>query len=332
MSYRPRMITNKLGVGLDAAIDWVTTDDGAQLRVATAGAADAPTIVLSHGWACSIEYWRPQIEALSREFRVVAYDQRGHGRSSRGRRSLDSDTLADDFAQIIDHTVGPERAVSVGHSMGGITIQAWWQRHPEQAARTGAANVLANTTWGGLARGTRVIPLLNGYVPVPVRLGKLALGTPIRIPQGRLVRGGVRWRTMNRRNATKEQAAFVADIVRHCNPAVRADTALALVDLDLGPAAAESITALTTVIVGRVDKLTPAWMGRSIADALERTGHLDHLIELDTGHAGNIEMPDVFNRIVTGVTRGAATPPGSIPVGPGSSDIRRESPTSAPDR
>lgn len=277
----------------------VTTEDGARLRVQTFGASDAPTIVLSHGWACRIEYWKPQIDALASSYRVIAYDQRGHGHSSGGRTPLTADVLADDFAAVIDHVVGGGRAVTVGHSMGGITLMAWWHRHPEQAARTSAATVLANTTTGGLARGTRIFPLLNGVVPAPVALGKLVLGTPIRIPRGPVVREAVRQRTMNPRTATRAQAAFVADIVRRCDPVTRAGAAAALIDLDLGAAAVRSVASPTTVTIGRVDKLTPPWMGRAIAKTLDDTGHLEHLIELDTGHAGNVEMASVFNTIVS---------------------------------
>jgi pimeloyl-ACP methyl ester carboxylesterase len=274
--------------------EWVRTDDGARLRVQRFGLPDRPTIVLSHGWACRLEYWQPQIDYLARRFHIVAYDQRGHGESTRGRRPTDTDVLADDLAQVFESVISTS-AVAVGHSMGGIAVQAWWQRHPEQAAAKTSAAVLANTTWGGLVRGIRAVPLMNGRIPAPEYLGRKVFGLPIKLPDSRLTREVVRWRVMNPRHTTKDQAAFVTRIVTTCNPHVRAHTALALADVALGPDAAGAIGVPTSVIVGRVDKITPAWMGRDIASEVERHGHLERLVELDTGHTSNIEAPDVVN-------------------------------------
>ncbi len=286
----------------DRAVRWIDTEDGARLHVCEFGPREAPTVVLAHGWACRIEYWRPQIEDLARDHRVIAYDQRGHGRSTTGTRQVDADVLADDLAAVVE-AAGDSHAVVVGHSMGGIAVQAWWSRHPVQAARVSGGALLANTTWGDIARGTRVLPLLNGRVPAPQWLGRLVLGAALPLPGGPLLRVAVRHRTMNPRHATRAQARFVADVVRACDPEVRARTALALADVDLGPEAARAITVPTTVIIGRADRLTPASMGRDIAGELERTGRLSRLVELDTGHSANVEMPHAFTAEIRRLVR-----------------------------
>ena len=112
---------------------------------------------------------------------MIAYDQRGHGRSTTGTRQVDADVLADDLAAVVE-AAGDSHAVVVGHSMGGIAVQAWWSRHPVQAARVSGGALLANTTWGDIARGTRVLPLLNGRVPAPQWLGRLVLGADGPLP------------------------------------------------------------------------------------------------------------------------------------------------------
>ena len=62
--------------------------------------------------------WSYQMQALGdRGFRCIAYDRRGHGRSTIARDGYDLDTLAEDLAAVID-TVGVERVTLVGHSMG----------------------------------------------------------------------------------------------------------------------------------------------------------------------------------------------------------------------
>lgn len=57
--------------------------DGTELQVEIHGNPNGPTVVFSHGWTCSIRFWWPVIAELGAEYRLVAYDQRGHGGSDR---------------------------------------------------------------------------------------------------------------------------------------------------------------------------------------------------------------------------------------------------------
>lgn len=70
--------------------------DGARLHVEVHGDEDAPAVVLAHGWTCSTAFWAAQIRALAATHRVIAYDQRGHGRSPAGR-AHSTTALADDW-------------------------------------------------------------------------------------------------------------------------------------------------------------------------------------------------------------------------------------------
>jgi aminoacrylate hydrolase len=77
------------------------------------------TLLLSSGLGGSCDYWAPQIEALSKRFRVVTYDHAGCGRSSRGvgRRSVT------DFAldmQAVIAASGTKEAHIMGHAVGGM--------------------------------------------------------------------------------------------------------------------------------------------------------------------------------------------------------------------
>ena len=58
--------------------------DGARIHVEVHGAEHAPAVVLVHGWTCSTAFWAAQIRALAGAYRVIAYDQRGHGRNPQG--------------------------------------------------------------------------------------------------------------------------------------------------------------------------------------------------------------------------------------------------------
>ncbi|MFF7793707.1 SDR family oxidoreductase [Streptomyces sp. NPDC007991] len=97
-----------------------------ELCVAEAGDPRRPTVVLVHGYPDSKEVWSEVAARLAGHFHVVAYDVRGHGRSTaprplRGGFTLEK--LTDDFLAVAD-AVSPDRPVHlVGHDWG--SVQAW---------------------------------------------------------------------------------------------------------------------------------------------------------------------------------------------------------------
>ncbi|WP_344135432.1 alpha/beta hydrolase [Saccharopolyspora halophila] len=111
----------------------VTASDGVPLHVEVDGDPVAPvTAVLCHGYLADHNVWHFQRSSLARHARVVAYDHRGHGRSAlSGTHGLDLDQLADDLAAVLDQAVPEGPVVLVGHSMGGMTIMALAEQHPE---------------------------------------------------------------------------------------------------------------------------------------------------------------------------------------------------------
>jgi 3-oxoadipate enol-lactonase len=95
-----------------------------------AGPSRAPTLLLLHGWtANSAVNWFPSYGPLSRRFRVVAMDHRGHGRGIRSTRRFRLEDCADDAAALAE-VLGIECLIPVGYSMGGPIAQLLWQRHP----------------------------------------------------------------------------------------------------------------------------------------------------------------------------------------------------------
>src|ERR1700676_2448666 len=72
-----------------------------------------------HGWTCNHNFFAPQIEYFSRFHRVIAADLCGHGASDAPQRKYTVPEFADDLAWLCGE-LGVERAVLVGHSMGGL--------------------------------------------------------------------------------------------------------------------------------------------------------------------------------------------------------------------
>jgi pimeloyl-ACP methyl ester carboxylesterase len=95
------------------------TDDGAGVRI----------ILLVHGLSCDSDDWVWQIGALTKNYRVVAVDLRGHGRSSAPESGYTPEILADDLARFLGQ-LGVAGVVAVGHSLGGAVASALAVRHP----------------------------------------------------------------------------------------------------------------------------------------------------------------------------------------------------------
>lgn len=94
------------------------------------GPPGAPVVVLLHGLgATAAMNWPGTLEALGSRFRVVALDQRGHGRGIRGLLPFRLEDCADDAVGLAD-TLGIERFVAVGYSMGGPVAMLARRRHP----------------------------------------------------------------------------------------------------------------------------------------------------------------------------------------------------------
>ncbi|WP_405178470.1 alpha/beta hydrolase [Nocardia sp. NBC_01377] len=279
----------------------VTAVDGARLRVHVYGPADAPAIVLVHGWTCAIEYWNAQINAFADEYRVIAYDQRGHGESELGTADLTMDLLADDLVAVLDATLARgERAVLVGHSLGGMTLQAWAGRYPEQVAQRACAALLTNTAPGLLVGETFVVPFFNRprirlrrTFALPLVLGRYGLGMPIVFPP----LAPVKWlfaRQIMSLAARRDLVDYCMAVVRSCRASVRARFGLLLADMDLGEAA-RNLVVPTTILSGSDDFMTPPVHAERIAAMLTEVGSFVRHEVLATGHLGNVEMFERFN-------------------------------------
>ena len=105
----------------------ITTRDGAEIYFKDWGVGQP--VVFSHGWPLSADAWDNQMIFLaSRGFRCIAFDRRGHGRSSQPWHGHDMDSYADDLAELtIALDLGP--SVHVGHAIGGGEVARYVGRH-----------------------------------------------------------------------------------------------------------------------------------------------------------------------------------------------------------
>lgn len=161
----------------------VAADDGARLSCEviepTGGGAAEITVVLVHGLALDRRCWHFQRLALadteSPRTRVVLYDHRGHGRSERtDRASCTLDQLGLDLHAVLRSLVPKGPIVLVGHSMGGMTIMALANEHPDVFGDRVLGVALLSTSAGEVGSGGLTGTMLSARNPLTRGVGELA--------------------------------------------------------------------------------------------------------------------------------------------------------------
>ncbi|UFQ16167.1 MULTISPECIES: alpha/beta fold hydrolase [Streptomyces] len=262
--------------------------DGARIHVEAHGPEEAPAVVLAHGWTCSTAFWAAQIRSLSATHRVITYDQRGHGRSAAPAdpEGYSTRALADDLEAVLAATLAPgEKAVLVGHSMGGMTLMAAGGR--ETFREHAAAVLLCSTGSSSLVAESMVVPLRAGRVRTRITRSVLGSRAPLG-PVTPLSRRILKYGTMGPGSAP-DKVDVCARIVHACPTAVRHGWShvLATLELDVEVGA---LRVPTAVVAGLADRLTPVVHARRIAAALPRCVGLTELAGV--GHMTPIEAPD----------------------------------------
>jgi non-heme chloroperoxidase len=113
----------------------VTTHDGVAIFFKDWGPKDAQPIVFHHGWPLSADDWDAQmLFFLSKGYRVVAHDRRGHGRSTQVSDGHDMDHYAADSSAVVEH-LDLKNSVHVGHSTGGGQAAHYVARYGQPQGR-----------------------------------------------------------------------------------------------------------------------------------------------------------------------------------------------------
>ena len=113
----------------------ITTRDGVEIYYKDWGPKNAQPIVFHHGWPLSSDDWDTQmLYFVSKGYRVVAHDRRGHGRSAQVGDGHDMDHYAADAAAVVEH-LDLRNAVHVGHSTGGGEATRYVARHGQPQGR-----------------------------------------------------------------------------------------------------------------------------------------------------------------------------------------------------
>jgi non-heme chloroperoxidase len=142
---------------------FITTRDGTEIFYKDWGSGKP--LVFHHGWPLSADDWDVQLMYfLSKGFRVIAHDRRGHGRSSQTHDGNEMDTYAADVAALAEK-LNLREAVHIGHSTGGGEVARYVAQH------------------GGGGRVAKAV-LIGAVPPVMVKSDKNPGGLPIGVFDG----------------------------------------------------------------------------------------------------------------------------------------------------
>jgi pimeloyl-ACP methyl ester carboxylesterase len=231
--------------------------DGAELYVISRGAG--PPVVFAHGVTLSSRVWAKQFDSIPEAgFRAVAFDSRGHGESSIGDSGHSLDNLADDLRSILE-TLDLHDAILVGHSMGGMAVQAFAVRHPDVLCSRVRGLVLMSTAARNLVSDSRrirgAVERVTGLTPdFAAFMRQRNLGFLLaRVGFG------------NDPHASHVEAT--RQMLASCSRATLRDAGKALLSLDLTEDL-PSVKLPVLVVVGTADALTPPRDSRHIADML----------------------------------------------------------------
>ena len=280
------------------------TDDGVRLHVEVdepgprdPAAAPAMTVVLVHGYGLSSQSWHFQRLALRGRYRVVTYDQRGHGRSDPGpvgssritRLGADLDAVLQAHAP-----VGP--LVLLGHSMGGMTVMSLAHQRSELfGTRVHGVGLIA-TSAGDLS--TLDFGLLGGGAVARVAPNLLALlaRQPRLVLRGRRMVADVERLIVRRWSFASpvppELTRFVARIIAETSIEVVGDYLPGFTGHDEKDALRVLEGVETLVLVGDHDLMTPPRHSEAIVHALP---HSEHVVVRHAGHLVMLEHPDVVS-------------------------------------
>ena len=238
---------------------------------------EGPWLTMSHSLASNLTMWDEQAKLLSRKFKVLRYDTRGHGGSSAPPGPYTLDQLADDAKALFD-ALGIGETHWVGLSMGGMIGETFALKHPGFFQ----SMVLADTTarrppnaeqmWGeriGIAESQGMDPLVESTL--------------------------ARWFTEPFRSSRKDVMARIGGHIRNTPVAGFVGCCQAISKVDVLDRLHE-IKCPTLVIVGEEDHGTPPEMARAIHANLPGS---ELVLIPSAAHFSNVEQEKVFNDAMT---------------------------------
>jgi pimeloyl-ACP methyl ester carboxylesterase len=257
--------------------------NGITLRCVVEGRGEP--LALIHGVGASLEVWDGVAARLRNRYRIVRYDQRGHGQSEKVPGPYEVQDFSGDLRGLLD-VLGVERAHVAGHSLGGVVAQSFALDYPERLGKLALISTVAGRTEEERRR-------------VRERLALVANGIA-----GDHFRASLdRWFTDEFRAANPKLLEAYAARNQANDPACYAAAYRVLAETDLAERLRE-ITADTLVMTGEHDQGSNPRMARLMHERIKGS-FLQILPALR--HSILVEAPDVVARALSDFLAGRLT-------------------------
>jgi 3-oxoadipate enol-lactonase len=252
---------------------FMKASDGCAIHYRFEGEEDRPVVMLSNSLGSRLEMWEPQIASLTERYRVVLYDNRGHGRSDAPPGPYTLERIATDARELIaELDVGS--VLWCGVSLGGM-VGMWLAANAPQTLKRA---VLANTS-------ALIGPpdMWSQRIQVAETQGMELLAKVV----------VQRWVTAGFAAEHPDIAARMERMIAETPTQGYVATCMAIRDMDLRDSLSR-IAVPVLVIAGSQDQSTPVAMGEQLVASI--AGARFAIIE--AAHLSNVEQPEEFNRLV----------------------------------
>lgn len=269
--------------------------DGTSLHVEIDDPGNAPlTVIFSHGYALSSSSFAFQRRALQGRARIILYDQRSHGRSGRAEfETHHIDQLGADLMAVIDAFASTGPLVLVGHSMGGMSIMALAEQHPEIFGERVRGVALISTTAGSITDVSLGLPPIarQAFHRFAPRVALALARQKDIVERGRRSSSDlslILTRLLSFGSLASDEAGqFVAGMIDATPIDVLAEFLPALQEHDKFSALPVLQRVEVVVIVGDADRLTPKEHSEAIVRQIPGA---EFIVIRDGGHMANIEF------------------------------------------
>ncbi len=239
------------------------------------GPDDAPVLIFVHGFPFNKSMWKMQVRALKENYRVIAYDIRGHGNTESGKEKFSIELFAGDLIALMDK-LEIDRAILCGLSMGGYIALTAVENYPERFD----ALVLSDTqciadSANAKEKRLKTIEIIkekgiNNYAATSIK----NLFAPDSF------------------NTKKNEIENVREMIVKTSPQSVCNTLLALTERKETCSSLKNINIPVLVMAGKEDKIIPVDAAMLIHENIK-----DSLLRIiaHAGHVANIENPEAFN-------------------------------------
>lgn len=283
-------------------VERIERPDGSEIQVEFFGSADAPPLILTHGWGPNSTVWYYAKKQLASRFRLIVWDLPGLGKSSKPKnQDYSIEKYARDLEAVIN-LAGDQPVLLLGHSMGGMIILTFCRLFPDRVSRRVAGLILVDTTYTNPLKTailSQVLQALQKPLLEPLLYVTIALSPLVWLMSGLSYLNGSMFATTEisgfTGKETRGQLHFSTLLGLHAEPGVLARGTLAMLRFD-ETATLQTISVPALVIVGKTDIATTLPASRRMSIDLPKA---ELVVLQPAGHMGLMERNEQFSQAVS---------------------------------